>query len=78
MVSAGVKLIRLDWPDTSAMGGLYHLGDVDEGFHGQFGTARAIAGFQFPIGSTRPQRSGSRSFVRHRLPEPHGFHAAEQ
>ena len=30
MVSAGVKLIRLDWPDTSGMGGLYHLDDVDE------------------------------------------------
>ena len=30
MVSAGVKLIRLDWPDTSGVGGLYHLDDVDE------------------------------------------------
>jgi len=30
MVSAGVKLIRLDWPDTSGIGGLYHLDDVDE------------------------------------------------
>jgi len=30
MVSAGVKLIRLDWPDTSGIGGLYHLDEVDE------------------------------------------------
>ncbi len=30
MVSAGVKLIRLNWPDASGIGGLYHLGDVDE------------------------------------------------
>lgn len=30
MVSAGVKLIRLDWPDDSGIGGLYHLDDVDE------------------------------------------------
>jgi AraC-like DNA-binding protein len=30
MVSAGVKLIRLDWPDTSGMSGLYHLDEVDE------------------------------------------------
>jgi hypothetical protein len=30
MVSAGVKLIRLDWPDTSAVGGLYHLDSIDE------------------------------------------------
>lgn len=30
MVSAGVKLIRLDWPDTSGVGGLYHLDEVDE------------------------------------------------
>jgi len=30
MVSAGVKLIRLDWPDESGIGGLYHLDDVDE------------------------------------------------
>ena len=30
MVSAGVKLIRLDWPDDNGMGGLYHLDDVDE------------------------------------------------
>jgi AraC-like DNA-binding protein len=30
MVSAGVNLIRLDWPDASGIGGLYHLDDVDE------------------------------------------------
>ena len=30
MVSAGVKLIRLDWTDDGATGGLYHLDDVDE------------------------------------------------
>jgi AraC-like DNA-binding protein len=30
MVSAGVTLIRLDWPDISGVGGLYHLDDVDE------------------------------------------------
>jgi AraC-like DNA-binding protein len=30
MVSAGVKLIRLDWPGASGIGGLYHLLDVDE------------------------------------------------
>ena len=30
MVSAGVKLIRLDWADDSGIGGLYHLDDVDE------------------------------------------------
>jgi AraC-like DNA-binding protein len=30
MVSAGVKLIRLDWRDISGIGGLYHLEDVDE------------------------------------------------
>jgi len=30
MVSAGVKLIRLEWADESGVGGLYHLGDVDE------------------------------------------------
>ena len=30
MVSAGVKLIRLDWPDATEIGGLYHLDDVDE------------------------------------------------
>jgi AraC-like DNA-binding protein len=29
MVSAGVKLIRLYWPDTNAVGGLYHLNEVD-------------------------------------------------
>ncbi len=29
MVSAGVKLIRLDWADDSGIGGLYHLDDVD-------------------------------------------------
>jgi AraC-like DNA-binding protein len=30
MVSAGVKLIRLDWADDDGIGGLYHLDDVDE------------------------------------------------
>jgi AraC-like DNA-binding protein len=30
MISGGLKLIRLDWPDTSGIGGLYHLDDVDE------------------------------------------------
>jgi AraC-like DNA-binding protein len=30
MISAGVKLIRLDWPDTSGVGGLYQLDNVDE------------------------------------------------
>ncbi|MBV9340672.1 MAG: AraC family transcriptional regulator [Acidobacteria bacterium] len=30
MVSAGVKLIRLHWPDGSGVGGLYHLDDVEE------------------------------------------------
>lgn len=30
MVSAGVKLIRLNWADESGIGGLYHLDDVDE------------------------------------------------
>lgn len=30
MVSAGVKLIRLDWPDASGVGGLYHLDNVDD------------------------------------------------
>ena len=30
VVSAGVKLIRLDWADDNGMGGLYHLDDVDE------------------------------------------------
>lgn len=30
MISAGVKLIRLDWPDASGIGGLYSMNDVDE------------------------------------------------
>lgn len=30
MISAGLRLIRLDWPDASGIGGLYHLDDVDE------------------------------------------------
>lgn len=30
MVSAGVKLIRLDWADQGGLGGLYHLDDVEE------------------------------------------------
>ncbi|HKF06658.1 MAG TPA: AraC family transcriptional regulator [Candidatus Sulfotelmatobacter sp.] len=30
MISAGVKLIRLEWPDTSGVGGLYHLDNIDE------------------------------------------------
>lgn len=30
MVSAGVTLIRLNWPDVSGNGGLYRLGNVDE------------------------------------------------
>ncbi len=30
MVSAGVKLIRLDWPDSSGLGGLYRLDVIDE------------------------------------------------
>jgi AraC-like DNA-binding protein len=30
IISAGLKLIRLDWPDASGVGGLYHLDDVDE------------------------------------------------
>jgi AraC-like DNA-binding protein len=30
MVSAGVRLIRLEWPDATGVGGLYHLDDVDE------------------------------------------------
>ena len=30
MISAGVKLIRLDWPDTTGVGGLYCLDDIDE------------------------------------------------
>lgn len=29
-VSAGLKLIRLKWPDASGIGGLCHLDDVDE------------------------------------------------
>src|ERR1700678_1492031 len=29
-VSAGVKLIRLDWTDEGGAGGLYHLNQVDE------------------------------------------------
>lgn len=29
IISAGLKLIRLDWSDTSGTGGLYHLDDVD-------------------------------------------------
>lgn len=29
MVSAGVTLLRLDWPDPSGVGGLFHLNDVD-------------------------------------------------
>lgn len=29
-VSAGVKLIRLYWPDVSGVGGLYRIDDVDE------------------------------------------------
>jgi AraC-like DNA-binding protein len=29
-ISAGLKLIRLDWSDTSGIGGLYHLDEVDE------------------------------------------------
>jgi AraC-like DNA-binding protein len=29
MVSAGVKLIRLEWSDRSGLGGFYHLDDVD-------------------------------------------------
>jgi AraC-like DNA-binding protein len=29
MVSAGVKLIRLEWFDKSGLGGFYHLDDVD-------------------------------------------------
>ena len=33
MVSAGVKLIRLDWSDATGVGGLYHLDDVDELAH---------------------------------------------
>src|SRR5215469_17367300 len=30
MVSAGVKLIRLDWPEKTGVGGLYHLDEVDQ------------------------------------------------
>ena len=30
MVSAGVKLIRLDWLDTTGIGGLYQLDELDE------------------------------------------------
>ena len=30
IVSAGLKLIRLDWPDNSGIGGLYHLAEIDE------------------------------------------------
>jgi AraC-like DNA-binding protein len=30
MISAGVKLIRLNWTDESGVGGLYSLDDVDE------------------------------------------------
>jgi AraC-like DNA-binding protein len=30
MVSAGLMLIRLDWPDTTGVGGLYRLDNVDE------------------------------------------------
>jgi AraC-like DNA-binding protein len=30
MISTGVKLVRLDWSDTSGIGGLYHLDDLDE------------------------------------------------
>jgi AraC-like DNA-binding protein len=30
MVSAGVKLIRLEWLDITGIGGLYHLDEVDE------------------------------------------------
>jgi AraC-like DNA-binding protein len=30
MVSAGVKLIRLNWPDTSGIGGFYHCDEVEE------------------------------------------------
>jgi len=29
IISGGLKLIRLDWSDTSGMGGLYHLDEVD-------------------------------------------------
>jgi AraC-like DNA-binding protein len=30
MISAGVKLIRLNWPDNSKAGGLYRLNELDE------------------------------------------------
>jgi AraC-like DNA-binding protein len=30
MISAGVTLIRLDWPDSSGIGGLYQVDEVDE------------------------------------------------
>lgn len=30
MVSAGVKLIRLEWPDATGVGGLYHLDNTEE------------------------------------------------
>lgn len=30
MVSAGVKLIRLDWSDETGVGGLYHLDEIGE------------------------------------------------
>jgi AraC-like DNA-binding protein len=30
VVSAGVKLIRLHWPDVTGIGGLFHLDEVDE------------------------------------------------
>jgi AraC-like DNA-binding protein len=30
MVSGGLKLIRLDWPDATGIGGLYRLDNVDE------------------------------------------------
>jgi AraC-like DNA-binding protein len=30
MISAGVKLIRLDWVDNTGIGGLHHLDNVDE------------------------------------------------
>lgn len=30
MISAGVKLLRLDWSDSTGVGGLYHLEEVDE------------------------------------------------
>ena len=29
MISAGVQLIRLEWPDGAGRGGLYHLNDTD-------------------------------------------------